>query len=81
MFQPRKFKELRKPDGYPRKLDTIGDYIKARRLDLGLRQKDVAEMLGVSPETVLGWEKNEHLPILCYLPKNLNLLKPFQSRC
>ena len=69
MLQSREFKELRKPDGYPRLLNTLGDNLKARRLDLCLRQQDIAEMLGVSPETVLGWEKNEHIPTISVYPK------------
>lgn len=60
----RKFKELRKHDGCLRRLETLGDEIKAKRLDLGLQQQDVAQMLDVSTERVLGWEKNEHQPLI-----------------
>src|ERR1041384_3283093 len=40
------------PGAYPRELRTLGDRLRKRRLDLGLRQKDVAGLLEVDEMTV-----------------------------
>ena len=37
--------------------DTLGDHLRKRRMDLGLRQQDVAERLGVCTDTVVNWEQ------------------------
>ena len=47
---------------YAPELKTLGDHVRARRLDLGLFQKDVAELVGVSTDTVTNWEKNRSEP-------------------
>jgi transcriptional regulator with XRE-family HTH domain len=54
---------------YPDTLETIGDHLKTRRLDLGLYQKDVARQLGVKTETVTNWEKNYTAPQLYLIPR------------
>jgi transcriptional regulator with XRE-family HTH domain len=43
---------------YPKQINNLGDEILARRLDLGLLQKDVAARLGVCPETLSNWERS-----------------------
>jgi DNA-binding XRE family transcriptional regulator len=43
--------------GYPSDPKTIGEAIRKRRLDLGLRQIDVASELGCNEMTVVNWEK------------------------
>lgn len=48
-------------------ISTIGDHIRTRRLDLGLFQKDVAERIGVTTDTITNWELNRTEPELrCY---------------
>jgi DNA-binding XRE family transcriptional regulator len=47
---------------YPREMRTIGDRLRARRLDLDLYQKDVAKILGVSEDTVCYWENGRVKP-------------------
>jgi predicted transcriptional regulator len=42
---------------YPNQLKKIGDHIRKRRLDLGLTQKQVAEMIGVTESSIYHWEK------------------------
>lgn len=42
--------------GYPDHLETIGDHIRKRRLELGLLQREVAEIIGVPETTVQMWE-------------------------
>jgi transcriptional regulator with XRE-family HTH domain len=65
-----------KPDSLPysHTLETIGDHLKTRRLDLGLRQKDVAQQLGVKTETVTNWEKNYTAPQLYLIPRVIQFL-------
>jgi transcriptional regulator with XRE-family HTH domain len=56
------------PRSYPQVLATIGDHLRKRRLDLGLRQRDVADQLGVDETTVANWELNRTEPALRFLP-------------
>lgn len=63
-----------KPTKLPRILNTIGDHIKRRRLELGLYQGQVARVLGVDESTVTNWEKNRTSPTLRYLPKLVQFL-------
>jgi len=51
----------RKPSHYPQRLNTLGDHIRGRRLDLDLFQSDVAEQIGVDPTTICNWE-NQRIP-------------------
>ncbi len=45
---------------------TLGGHVHRRRLELGLTQKQVANRLGVTPLTVLNWEKGRtEAPFLC----------------
>jgi len=53
---------------YPKELRTLGDRVRKRRLDLGLRQKDVAEQLGVDEMTINNWERHRTRPIGRLLP-------------
>ena len=54
---------------YPKKLKILGDHIRARRLDLGLLQKDVAEIIGVTTDTITNWEKNRTKPMYWHYPR------------
>jgi DNA-binding XRE family transcriptional regulator len=45
----------------------LGDHNRKRRLDLDLRQKDVAATLGVTESSVTGWEKNRSTPNLSHV--------------
>ena len=48
--------------------------MKKRRLDMGLRQKDVAAQLRVNDFTVCGWENNKKAPSVRYLPRIIEFL-------
>jgi transcriptional regulator with XRE-family HTH domain len=50
-------------------LKTLGDHIRARRLDLGLRQSDVAKHLGVYTSTVNTWENGHFRPDVRFVPR------------
>lgn len=59
---------------YPEELQTIGDHLRARRLDLGLLQKEVAEQLGASHASVFNWEKGHLSPDFTFLPAVIRFL-------
>lgn len=54
---------------YPTELRTIGDRLRGRRMDLGLRQKDVAKLLGVTEDSVCYWENGRVRPSRSMLTK------------
>jgi len=62
------------PSYYPKKLITLGDHLRKKRLDLKLFQKQVAEKLGVEESTLWNWENNWSSPSLYYIPKIINFL-------
>jgi DNA-binding XRE family transcriptional regulator len=43
-------------------LENLGQKIRAYRQFMGLRQKDLARLLGVNPNTIGHWEKGKHKP-------------------
>lgn len=63
-----------RPSAYPASLSTIGDHIRTKRVDLGLRQCDVAEVVGVTTSTVTNWESNRTSPDLRAVPKVIEFL-------
>ena len=63
-----------KPTNYPKQLRSVGDHLKKRRLDLGLRQKDVAAQMKVSEATVRGWENDKSSPSVRYIPRIIAFL-------
>ena len=62
------------PLPYPAQLNTLGDHIRKRRLDLGLLQREVAEELGVTESTIWNWEANYSSPQLRLIPKVIAFL-------
>ncbi|MFN0006384.1 MAG: helix-turn-helix domain-containing protein [Planctomycetota bacterium] len=56
------------PAGYPKALRTLGDRLRARRMDLGLTQRALASTLGVNPWTLLNWELGRTAPQRRFLP-------------
>ena len=53
---------------------TLGERLRAWRLERGLEQRDVAAMLGVRPATVGRWERDQRRPAKKLLPGVLALL-------
>jgi len=53
---------------------TIGDHLRRKRLSMKLRQKDVAERLGVTGACVYNWEANDSEPRLQYMPAVIEFL-------
>jgi transcriptional regulator with XRE-family HTH domain len=52
----------------------LGEHIKRCRLLRKLTQKQAAKLLGVSPFTVLNWEKNKTIPPVQTIPAILRFL-------
>jgi DNA-binding XRE family transcriptional regulator len=63
-----------KPSHYPKQLNTLGDHIRSRRLDLGLFQAKVAEQIGVDTTTIHNWEGNISTPAIRHIPAILRFL-------
>jgi len=55
-------------------LNTLGDHLRKRRLDLGLLQREVAEDLGVTESTIWNWEANYSYPQLRFIPGIIDFL-------
>jgi transcriptional regulator with XRE-family HTH domain len=63
-----------KPEQYPKEINTLGDHIRNRRLDLKLLQIQVAEQIGVHGATITNWERNASTPIIRYMPAIVRFL-------
>jgi len=48
--------------GYPTSPKTIGEAIRKRRLDLGLKQREAAKIIGCNYLTIVNWEKGHFTP-------------------
>jgi transcriptional regulator with XRE-family HTH domain len=59
---------------YPAELNTIGDHLRKRRLDLGLLQREVAKEIGVTACTIQYWETNRVAPALRFRPRIASFL-------
>lgn len=61
------------PDGYPLNPKTIGEYISKKRMDNRLMQSEVANIIGVSEESIWNWEHGMTSP----RKKNLKRINEF----
>ncbi len=59
---------------YPKELNTLGDHLKKKRLDLGLFRKEVAQLVGVNTTTIRNWEINRFTPKIRYIPRIIHFL-------
>jgi transcriptional regulator with XRE-family HTH domain len=48
---------------------NISDFLRKRRIDLGLKQRDVAALLNVNVESIRNWEGGWRQPHIAELPK------------
>jgi DNA-binding transcriptional regulator YiaG len=62
------------PAGYPSQINSLGDHIRACRLDRKLLQEHVAEQIGVHKMTITSWERNATIPAIRYIPVILAFL-------
>ena len=59
---------------YPNKINTLGDHIRKRRLDLGLLQREAAEKIGVDETSIYNWEKQRTLPEIRFIAPIIKFL-------
>ena len=71
-----------RPLPYAREPKTLGEHLKKRRYELGLRQKDVADKLEIGPSTYITWETDQAEPEIRYWPQIIAFLgrDPFANR-
>ena len=65
-------KPFHKP--YPKELKDYGDHIRKKRLDLNLLQKEVAEIMNVTGDTITGWENGRCAPQISYIHRIVSFL-------
>lgn len=63
-----------KPRSYPKELKTIGDHIRAWRIDNFLSQAEVAKILGVCEDSVVGWEMRGTIPAIQQIPGIIEMI-------
>jgi transcriptional regulator with XRE-family HTH domain len=63
-----------KSSQYPKQINSLGDHIRTRRLDLKLLQKQVADQIGVHESTITLWEGNATDPEVRYMPAIIQFL-------
>jgi len=61
------------PKGYHQNPQTIGENIRKKRVDLGLLQRQVADMIGVRKDSIYNWERGVQ-PGLRFMPKVIEFL-------
>ena len=62
------------PTSYLIDPQTIGEHIKKRRMDLGLFQRDIAQLWNVTEETITNWENNRNKPQINFFPLIISFL-------
>jgi len=60
--KPPTLKALR-AEHYSENPQTLSEHLKKRRKELGLLQREAAELLGVSTDTVVNWENDKTKPV------------------
>lgn len=63
-----------KPKGYPERIETLGDQIRARRMDLGFYITELAKQFGVEEDTVINWELRDRTPSIHHWPELVDFL-------
>ena len=66
---------------YPNNINTLGDHIRKRRLDLGLLQREVAERIGLAEQTITIWERQHRKPEIRFIARIIEFLgySPFEE--
>ena len=62
------------PKAYPAQVETLGDHLGGKRLDLGLLQRKVAQELRVTEASVCNWENGRSSPALRFVPRIIEFL-------
>lgn len=69
------------PPSYQDELGSIEDHLRGKRIDEGDYQKEVAQELGVHPDTIKNWELGHTDPALRHIPRIIDYLGyvPFET--
>lgn len=69
-------------EGYPSEINTLGDHVRAARLDRELKQWEVADMLSLKRMTINKWEGNRghHAPEMFRASSSFSSMIRFLSR-
>ena len=59
---------------YERLPQTLGQYLKKRRVELGLFQRDLRKRFGLEKETYANWEKDSCYPAMKHWPDIITFL-------
>jgi transcriptional regulator with XRE-family HTH domain len=59
---------------YPTDPKTVGEHLLKKRLDRGLLQREVADVLGTTESNVWNWESNRNEPALRFIPRIVGFL-------
>jgi transcriptional regulator with XRE-family HTH domain len=62
------------PVGYPLDPNSLGEHLKKKRIDSGLLQKDVTNILNVCQNSIISWELGKTYPALKFMPRIINYL-------
>ena len=74
-FRHAELKAARPPSAaYPKQINTLGNHIRKRRLDLRLSQKQAAELIGVKKGSLENWEGQHRNPALPIMPAIIRFL-------
>src|SRR5262245_11768356 len=65
------------PSAYPQALNTLGDWIRYRRLERGLTQAQTGAIIGVSECCVTKWEMGNTEPEIGYVPAIIEFIGYF----
>jgi ribosome-binding protein aMBF1 (putative translation factor) len=71
---PVRFAVAKPKPGYPKQIKTLGDHVRAKRIELGLVQKDVGRSIGVAAGTVTNWEVGATDPEVSLIPAVIGFL-------
>jgi transcriptional regulator with XRE-family HTH domain len=63
-----------KPEILDQQGSTLGGQLRRRRLGLRLRQNDAARLLGVDPNSLMRWERDEREPADRFFPAIITFL-------
>lgn len=53
---------------------SLGEHLKRRRRELGLLQREAAAQMGVTVDTLIGWEKNRSKPVASQFNRLISFL-------
>ena len=71
---PKPLKDWYSKYFYRQQLKNIGAELNRKRQELGIRQTELAQKVGIRAETVANWEHRRSIPDICRLPMIIEFL-------